>query len=395
MKLINYLLTGEIMAKNIKIKEIGELIGEKPFEMNWFSYDLGGGWGQKLTRYRKKGAAQGIFVPGIGNENGILKVYKKLKNNDFSDIAGFYVGILAFFGEKIYENLEFVEKVPKNSLNTIVATLKCPERFKNEIYEICYSEYDFLDFIKEANRLPTTVFDAKSVISVYNLQGKKAIYPLLCQMFYVNKGISEIHASLINDAPIDYQVKISDFFSGCHFPVCVSPSVTKFKWEENANGWFLYGFYCDEWVVIDVVGAGRVNLSNYVLANRLNYWGNGGKTIPYLICWNWGEIIDAYHYFSSDLLIRDLNNTFFDNYWFNFGLNSKINVHIVEGYINSDKDLQIHVDFNSKEHGVVRKNNYITTNLNKDFIQLCDKEDVIFSDSEIFDILEIGDLLKM
>ena len=93
------------MARTVKIDEIGRLIDEKPYNIPWFSFDLGGGWGSRLTKYKKKGAARGTITPGIGNEVSIIQVHKKLKNNDFTDIAGFYVAILCFFGEKIYEKL--------------------------------------------------------------------------------------------------------------------------------------------------------------------------------------------------------------------------------------------------------------------------------------------------
>ena len=175
------------MARGVNIKEIAEILDENIFDMNWFSYDLSGGWGSRLTKYKKKGAAQGIITPGISNEITIFKVHKQLKNGDFTDIAGFYVAILAFFGEKIYKNINFVEKIPKNSINKVVSALQCPIKYKEEIYEICHSEYDFLNFISAASKLEKTNFDENSAISVYKLQGDKAIFPLLCQMFYLNK----------------------------------------------------------------------------------------------------------------------------------------------------------------------------------------------------------------
>lgn len=375
------------MAKTVKIKEIGELIEEKPYEMNWFSYSLGGSWGQKLTRYRKKGAAQGIISPGIGNEVSIIKVYKHLKNNDFSEIAGFYVAILCFFGEKIYENLDFVEKVPKNSVNTIVSTLKCPERFKDEIYEICHTKYNFIDFISAAYQLEKTNFDEKSAISVYKLQGDASIYQLLCQMFYVNKGIDGLSTSLINDLPINLSIEVSDYLSGCHFPVVVTPSVSQYRWLENQNGWFLYGSYRGEWLCLDVAGVGNFNLSNYPLANRLNFIGGGSKTLPYLICYNWADIMSAYHYFGSDLLIRDMKNDLFDNYWFIFGPESKINVSFSDGYINGKGDYQLYPKFNTTL--ITNRRTYLTLNLQGDFINYCDKEDVFYSKDEICDWFEL------
>ena len=369
------------------VKEIAELLGEEVFDMNWFSYDLGGGWGSRLTKYKKKRAALGIITPGISNEISINTVYKKLKNQDFTDIAGFYVGILAFFGEKIYKKLDFVEKIPKNSINKVVSALKCPNKYKKEIYEICHTKYDFLDFISAASKLDKTLFDEKSAISVYKLQGDRAIYQLLCQMFYNNKRIDKISACLINDVPIDLRIQVSDFLSGCYFPVAVSPVPTKFKWVENQNGWFLYGLYQNEWLCVDVVGVGRFNLSNYELANRLNYIGGGGKTVPYLICYNWIDILTAYHHFGSNLFIRDLKNDIFNHYWFVFGPESKINVTFKDGYINGKGEYQISPTLNKSL--ITNKDTYLTVNLQGDFVNYCDKNDIFYSKSEIYDWFEL------
>ncbi len=382
------------MANHVNVQEIARLIDEEPFDMAWFSYDLGGGWGSRLTKYKKRNAAQGIFTPGIGNEVSIQKVYKKLQNDDFSEIAGFYVGILCFFGSKIYEKLDFVEKIPKNSINKVVSAQQCPERLQDEIYEICHSNYDFLDFISAASRLERTNFDEKSAISAYKLQGDAVIYPLLCQMFYSNKGIDKISPCLIPQLPVQLTVQVSNYVSGCHFPVAVSPVVDNFEWVENQNGWFLYGDYEGERFVVDVAGRGRVNLSNYALANRLNYLGGGGKTVPYLICWNWGDIIEAYHFFGSDLLIRDLKNDLFTNYWFIFGPESLINVRFRDNFINFEKNLLVEPNFNASLISVDKHANaYLITDLKGNFVDYCDKKDVFYSDSEVFDWFELGKML--
>lgn len=383
------------MARTVKIDEIGRLIDEKPYNIPWFSFDLGGGWGSRLTKYNKKGAARGIITPGIGNEVSIIQVHKKLKNNDFTDIAGFYVAILCFFGEKIYEKLDFVEKIPKNSINKVVSAQKYPEHLKDEIYDICHGDYDFLDFISAASRLERTNFDEKSAISTYKLQGDAAIYPLLCQMFYVNKGVEQLSPCLISQLPIQLTVQVSNYVSGCNFPVAVSPAVDNFEWQENQNGWFLYADYKGEKRVLDVAGVGNVNLSNYALTNRLNYLGGGGKAIPYLICWNWGDIIEAYHYFDSDLLIRDLKNDLFTNYWFVFGLDSLLNVRFRGGFINFDKNYLVEPNFNSSFISVDKHANaYLITDLAGNFVDYCDKKDVFYSDSEVFDWFELGKMLK-
>ena len=383
------------MANHVNVKEIGELIDEEPFNMNWFSFDLGGGWGSRLTKYKKKGAAQGIFTPGIDHTVPILKVYKKLKNNDFSEIAGFYVAILCFFGEKFYENINFVEKTPHNSINKVVSAQKCPKKYENEIYEICHSDYDFIDFIEAAAKLERTNFNPKSAISIYKLQKEAAIYPLLCQMFYSNKGVGQLNPCLISETPIHFPIEISNYLSGCHFPVAVSPSVSALSWHENQNGHFLYGKYKKEWLVMDVAGVGRVNLSDYALTNRLNYLGGGGECLPYLICWNWKDVVEAYRHFHTDLLIRDLKNNIFNHYWFIFGENSLINVRYKDGYINFDKDFQIQPPFTQSLISTDRnKNAYLTVKLNGDFVNYCEKKDVFYSDSEVFDWFELGNMIK-
>lgn len=383
------------MAKTIKIDEIGKLIEQEPYHVNWFNYDLGGGWGGKLSKHNKKNTTRGIVIPGIGNEISINMVYKQLQNHDFSGIAGFYVAILCFFGEKIYENLQFVDKIPKNSINKVVSGLKCPKKYKNEIREICYNTFSFIDFIKAANKLEKTNFNEEMTISAYKLQGDAIIYPLLCQMFYHNKGFEKITPCLIQKIPINLNIEVSNYLSGCYFPVVVSPMVDKMKWSENQNGWFLYGEVNNEWLVLDIAGVGNVNLSKNALANRLNYLSHGGKTIPYLICWNWIDIIEAYHYFNHDLLIRDLKNDLFTNYWFVLGSNSVLNVRFKDNYINIDKDYFIKPNFNTSlistnKHGIA----YLCVDLNGNFINYCDKKDVFYSDSEVYDWFKIGEMLK-
>lgn len=379
------------MARTINVKKIAELIDEEPFDINWFSYALGAGWGYRLTSYSDSRASKGVITSGIDARTSIGMVYDKLSSGSFDGIAGFYVAILAFFGEKIYKKLDFVDKVPRNSINTLILTQKCPKHLKNDVYTICHSEYDFIDFIKAANDNDALNFDLETAIAVYKLQGDASIYHLLCQMFYVNQGIECLRPSLSNNIPIILPIQVSNYFSGCHFPVMVSPSVSNFKWEENQNGHFLYGEFDKKWLVMDVVSAGRVNLSNYPLANRLNYIGGGGKTLPYLICWNWGEIINAYHYFNCDLLIRDLKNNIFNHYWFNFGPKTQFCAKFINRHINRQKDYQITpTDEVLKNHPKGNKIKYVTLDLKGNFIKYCKKEDVIFSDSEVYDILEIG-----
>lgn len=380
------------MAKTIKIDKIGQLIDEEPYYMNWFNYDLGGGFGFALNRTGKKHSNRGAIVQGINKDISVQRVMKMANNGDFDEIAGFYPAILLFFGKKFIDKVDFSDTRGNNRVSRLIDNLKGPSRLEADIRDFVKQDFDFIAFLEACGRNEKLNFDVNSAISVYKLQGDGAIFPILCQVFYVNKYCDGVSVALIDDLPVQLPVQVSNYVSGCHFPVAVSPSSNDFKWLENQNGHFLYAKYGGEWRVLDVVGVGRMNLSNYSLANRLNYLGGGGEAVPYLICWNWGEIIDAYHYFGSNLLIRDLKNDIFNHYWFNFGPNSLINVKFENNMINGRKKdafvSPVQLDLPT------RQRLYITLRLNGEFYSYCDKEDVFFSDIEVRDWFELGKMLK-
>ena len=379
------------MAKTIKVDKIGELIGENPFDMNWFSYDLGVGWGGKLSKKSDKRQNIGAVVQGIDKDTSVQKVIKCANNGDFDEIAGFYPAILLFFGKKFINKVDFSDKNNRNRISRLIDNLKGPEHLKNEIIALTQQKFDFLDFLEACGRNNNLNFDLDSAISVYKLQGDKAIYPILCQIFYVNKGIDCLNVCLINDIPIDFSVEISQYVSGVNFPVVVSPSVSKMQWQENQNGWFLYGFYDDSWYCIDVAGVGRMNLSNYALNNRINYLAGGGRCLPYVICWNWLEIVEAVRHFKGKILIRDTRNTIFNHYWFNFGSDSLINVEFQNNLINYRSDYEVAVDL--QYDLPTSKKQYLTVQLDGKFIKYCDKNDICFSKSEIYDWFELFQLM--
>lgn len=379
------------MAKTIRTDKIGELIDEEPYDMNWFSYSLDS-WGAKFGKKARSSKRNiGATVQGINRDISIQKVIKMANKGDFDEIAGFYPAILMFFGEKFIDKVDFSDKGKKNRISRLIDSLKGPIHLKDKICDFIKQDFDFLAFIEACGRNENLNFDVNSAISAYKLQGDAVIYPLLCQMFYVNKGIDCLTVSLINDFPIDFPVEISDYVSGCMFPVAVSPKISATKWENNENGHFLYGKLDENWLVMDVMSVGRMNLSNYALTNRLNYLGGGGECLPYVICWNWGEIIEAYHYFGSDLLVRDLKNTIFNHYWFNFGLNSLINVEFQNNTINYDSNYEITPNLNFNVP--TGKKQYITVQLDGQFVKYCDKTDICYSKSEVFDWFEIANFL--
>ena len=379
------------MAKTIKIDAIGELIDEKPYHLPWFSYDLGGGWGTKLSKNNRSKQNFGAVIQGINKDISVQKVMKLAENGDFDEIAGFYPAIFLFFGKKFINQVDFSDKNGRNRISRLIDTLKGPAHLKDKILAFVEQDFDFLEFLNACGRNDKLNFDLDSAISVYKLQGDKAIYPIICQIFYVNKGIKKLTVQLINDLPIDFPVKIDDFVSGCNFPVLVSPSVSRFKWDSNQNGSFLYAFYDDSWLCMDVVACGSMNLSNYALTNRINYFSAGGRCLPYVICWNWVEIIEAVRHFNGKGLIRDMRNTIFDHYWFNFGSDSLINVEFQNNLINYRSDYEVAVNLGYDLP--TSKKQYITVQLDGKFVRYCDKNDVCFSKSEVYDWFELFQLL--
>ena len=238
------------MAKTILIDKIGELIDEKPFNINWFSYDLGGNWGSKLSKKGRKKQNFGAVIQGINKDISVQKVMKDAKNGNFDDIAGFYPAIFLFFGKKFIEKIDFSDGSSRNRISRLVDNLKGPKHLKNDIFNFVNEDFDFLAFLEACGRNKNLHFDLNSAISVYKTQGDKAIYAILCQIFYVNKGIDKLTVQFVDDLPVILPIEVSDYVSGCTFPVAVSPRVSDFKWTSNENGHFLYGKLNGEWLVI-------------------------------------------------------------------------------------------------------------------------------------------------
>ena len=139
------------------------------------------------------------------------------------------------------------------------------------------------------------------------------------------------------------------------------------------------------------MSCGSTNLSNYALADRINYLSAGGRSLPYVVCWNWVEIIEAVRHFDGKALIRDMRNTIFNHYWFNFGSDSLVNVEFRNNVINERSDYEITVDLQADIP--TGKKQHLTVQLDGKFIKYCDKEDVCFSKSEIYDWFELIQML--
>ena len=86
-----------------------------------------------------------------------------------------------------------------------------------------------------------------------------------------------------------------------------------------------------------------------------------------------------------------MRNTLFENYWFNFGLDSYINVEFTNNTINDRSDYEVVVDV---QHNIpTGKKQYITVQLDGKFVKYCDKSDICYSKSEVYDWFELSQLL--
>lgn len=382
------------MARGVPIQLIAELLDYEITELPWFNYDLGGRFGGKLSKNADTFAkTHGNIVPGTKKKMTFSKILSNLAKNDFSEIANFYVAILLFFTEKVLKNVDFDEKFTKNTINVLFSDQKCPKKYENDLKKLINIDFNFEDFLYAASKNENLFFDYNSALTVYRLQGDGAIFGILCQIFWVNKYCDKFSVKLIDYLPINLLIEPSNWLSGCNFPVAVSPWEGELKWQKNDNGWFLYQKIGENWLVLDVGGTNFTILGDKPLANRLNFVAGGGKTVPYIICYNWGEIIDVVRHFGQKLLIRDLRNTLLNQYWFIFGPDSEINVkYIKNGIWNTSQYWGI-----PKQYDMVsnhRNGVGITVDLNKNFLRYCDEKDIVFNASEAYDWFEIGDICK-
>lgn len=376
--------------RGIDIDRWGEIIGVEPYKPVWFSFDYGVG---RDSRLGFKGCNHG-HVQRLTDEVNLKKVHDKLMKNDFSGIATFYVGLACFFGDKLKDHFEFVDKpVTRNRFRTIIEKLTCQRRTWDNLCDILDAEFDFNKFLKAAHDMEGLHFDLESALDVYRLQGDDAIFGIMCQVFYANKGVESLFVDLINDLPVDLRISFDNLVSGCYFPVAVSPKIEEKKWEMTDNGWFLYGRYGDEWGVLDCVGAGNVYIGRYPLANRLNFFASGGKTVPYIICNNWGEVVEATRNFGGNSLIRDLRNDLFTRYWFKFGDDSRLVTTFKNGSAGGSSNYMFDVKFGDGER-IDGRFNAAKIDLFGNFCGWAEEEDVVFSDDEVLDWMRLGKLLS-
>lgn len=377
------------MINNLVIEQAARLIEEEPYDLVWMSYRIVGDK-KRLRGSVKRGEMVQIKKPALTR---LDKVQKNIEEEKYDEMVGFSLAVLLFYGDVAFKNMKFIPSKGSNINACVTKYDSCPLKHKKTIEKICHSDIDFVEYLTNIHKTKILDFDLESALKVYKLQGNKAIFGILCQIFYKNDDIETIYPGLIPNIPIKYDVDISNYVSGCNFPVAVSPKVTEFKCEENLNGWYLYAKYKEKWHVLDVFGVGHNQLFNHQLGNRLNFLNGGGQPLPFVICHNWNELAEAVRQFGGNGLIRDLRNDLFSHYWFNFGLDSLINVSFSSVYINRGSVFELEAR-NLRTRATDDKTNYLITNLRMELVGECERGDIVFSAEEIHDFFEIAEKIK-
>ena len=188
--------------------------------------------------------------------------------------------------------------------------------------------------------------------------------------------------------------KPSPYVSGTSFPVVVTPYSSSFHWIENNEGWFLVDEHDN---VIDCAGVGLYGCYNDHLSNRLSFTSRAGhiNKQPYIICWNWKEIVDALGFFKvRNVLIRRMNENLMEGHWFKFGLDGLMTLYVSKGgNISSKKNGTPIKGVHLAGHFNVVKEKFICT-LDGEVLGRSTTENVVWSNEEIKDWFELGTMCR-
>lgn len=380
------------MIDIINIEEWSRLLNMPYVERCWDNYRLGGDvgfvFGKTSYAYSTKN------VTNAQNKSSDLgTVLNEILREDWDSCVSFYTGLLVFCLKKKHTFIKFVDKnkLPNaRYLNNCLKNKKFPKQYRAKIEEIWKTDYSFEDFITAASKIEFNMFDLKSAIEVYRLQGDKAILSILAQAFWHGSRGRKFNIVLTPELPISRKFEPSKFVSGVVFPCVVSKYPKKIKTEFISDGWFLID---DEGLIIDCVGVGQYNLWQQPLSTRLGYLGRGGISTG-LICWCWGDIVKAVGHYGGDVLVRSLNEPLLQADWHKFGPHGKIAV-ITKGtkiYAQKRKTSPIKNKRtkNTKKEGF----KYKTMMLNGRVLGECDPKEVAYSRAEMEDWFELAELCK-
>lgn len=386
------------MGKKLDVDVLGHKIGKNSFKRCWVNYNFGNGYGKAMegVSVRSVRPSMGYIFNNYGNLS-VRAFVREFKNNNWDKIACFYAGVTAFcLSEDV---VDFDVSLKKDvSLSSCVLNLSFPTAFEADLKEIwrkCRQERKhFRSFLKVCRTIEKVKVDINSALEVFELQGYEAIFGILCQIFWYFNGVGQHNCCVIPNILPNFAVRIDNFVSGTTFPVVVSPFTTDFRWVWRNGGCFVECCIGGVWFVFDCISVGQYGMWNESTSARKNFWSVGGDVVPYFVCWNWGEVLEAVGHFRSDVIIRDFRTNFMNNYWFRFGLGGMLTVNWRDAHV-CGKYSTVSATNNVKLHGVKKegRNTVVDINLNGDYLGNSTKE-VVYTQEEVDDWLEMGAILQ-
>lgn len=381
------------------MEEFSNLLDLPYLQRNWKSYKLGNGFGNS---YKKIGKGSRDSIGRVINVYMNLDASARLKwikndKDEWDRVTSFYYGVLVFCYERIKDKLSFVPMKQKKmnvKIRKCMVNLEFPDWSEDLLEEVWNRKYDFNEYLDFLETVPGLSFNADSAKLVYRLQGDDAIFGILGQIYTDAGQVKKINIDLIPNLPIISVPEVSDFVSGCFFPVVVSRFSDKLRWKELDTGIFLFNEF-DE--VIDCAKVGQYTCAFDGLFNRLSFCGSSGSLGEFLVCWNWGEVVEAVGHFKGDVLIRNLGENLFNYDWHRFGVGGELCVYCFKGKIGGklnrigrtpSKLLKQPFIYKIKDE----KECKIVCDLLGNFIRFETNERVVFANDELEDWFELGQL---
>ena len=303
-----------------------ERLGLPYVKQEWFNYRLGTGWG---TRQNDNLRSNMVKVGHIHNIEGKRNLTQKLNsmldsiiNDDWEYAASLYGGLIAFCLKYCASDITYYKDNRKKNLVSVVKCceeLKFPTWCRSRLEKIFKMKLSFENYLHIFDNVQQINFDIDSALMVYKLQGEKAIFSILTQIFFRYKYVDVNISNLVPELPILWTPKVSNLVNGTDFPVVATRFSNNFCWKNINDNFFLFDEFNNP---IDCANCGKFNVFNESLGNRLSFLSQSGELPKYLICWNWGDLVQAVGHFNGDILVRNLSGGY--NKWFRFGLGGQL-----------------------------------------------------------------------
>lgn len=380
------------MGKVIDVQGLADMLDEEIYDAVWFNYSLGNnfrtrGGTKNAGGYRQIGARSTINRNMFVNQ--VIIAYNK---SNFDKILGFYPGVILYVLGNHRDKITWIEDTDftHTKFNKCMKNLHFPIELKEKLEEIWDSDPNFEEFLEEIKKKGDTAINMESALEVYKMQGKKAIFGILGQIFSDYSYSNNFSCHLLPNLDIIWTPKVENLVSGCVFPVCVSPFVNNFRISRTPNEAIMQAFWQEKWWDFDIFATGQFNLWCETLNQRRNYLRNEA-VLPTLVCDNWFEVVQACNYWGSDVIIREMGHKLLNSRWFKFGKGGEIAVRfegkqISAPYVTKTVPKVKIDDKQGNEYGIMQ--------LNGKFIKGASKKDVVYSFEEIRDWFELANMIE-